>query len=513
MFEIIFVLFCYIILFVSIFYLTTTNYSTLVKAPFYVILILLFTYVSYVVAGYWSNTPGTEPTEKKQIFEIFKRFSYIYGEYILIILGVFILFLVFYKLFMGLLVFSLTKSLWITFGLIILVLALVKNSFYESEPDSKAVAFIKDIIFYIPCLITDSIEFMKKDYSETPTTTFVVFILIIIYCCIFFLVPLINTDGGILIVSGPQPLDMITTITTNEIVTSEFGSYTKEANKDFSYNVITYTVPPSVKSYPRDKVTQDLEPFTNEVDINDMINDISNNARNDISNNLIRNKPTIESFIGLVQTDTTYNMGFGNSYHDTSDNENIHEFEVKEVYQEISNTTGTFFSKMYTGYRSFMDLFTTNDIASSSSNPYKYNYALSFWLYIDTKHFKKNGHNQQIIQFGDKLNLVYDNIENDLVLLLEKNEIYRSKAILYQKWNHVVINVGKKVDLFINNNLVGTYKYKKASVVDLYDSLIIGSIKNNNFGSVCNFRYYNNVLDLSKIKSIYTKYNKKNPPI
>ena len=95
MFEIIFVGFCYIILFVCIFYLTTSNYSTLVKAPFYVVLILLFTYVSYVVAGFWSNTPGTEPTDKKQIFEIFKRFSYIYGEYILIILGVFILFLVF----------------------------------------------------------------------------------------------------------------------------------------------------------------------------------------------------------------------------------------------------------------------------------------------------------------------------------------------------------------------------------------------------------------------------------
>jgi len=482
MFEIFFVGFCYIILLVSIFYLTTSNYSTLVKAPFYVVLILLFTYVSYVVAGFWSNTPGTQPTDKKQIFEIFKRFSYIYGEYILIILGIFILFLVFYKLFMGLLVFSLTKSLWITLGLIILVLALVKNSFYESEPDSKVVSFIKDIIFYIPCLITDSIEFIKKDYSETPTTTVIVFILILIYCSIFFLLPLINTDGGFLIVLGPQPLDMITSVTTKELIVNDkfISDYT---NTDFSYNVITHTVPPRVESYPRDKVTQDLNPI-------------------------------VESFTGLVQTDTTYNMGFGKTHGETDVSENTFEFEVKEVYHEISNSTGTFFSKIYTGYRSFMDLFITNDIATSSTTPYKYNYALSFWLYIDTKHFKKNGqHNQQIIQFGDKLNLVYDNTDNDLVLSLQRDEFYRSKGILYQKWNHVVINVGKKVDLFINNNLVGTYKYKKASVVDLYDSLIIGSIKNSNFGSISNFRYYNKSLDLSKIKSIYTKYNKKNPPI
>jgi hypothetical protein len=111
------------------------------------------------------------------------------------------------------------------------------------------------------------------------------------------------------------------------------------------------------------------------------------------------------------------------------------------------------------------------------------------------------------------MNLIYDNTANELVLLLEGDEVYRSKGILFQRWNHVVINVGTKVDLFINNNLVGTNEYKKASVVDLYDSLIIGSLKNANFGSVCNFRYYNKTLDLSKINSIYTKYNKKNPPI
>jgi hypothetical protein len=109
--------------------------------------------------------------------------------------------------------------------------------------------------------------------------------------------------------------------------------------------------------------------------------------------------------------------------------------------------------------------------------------------------------------------MVYNNTDNELILILEGDQVYKSRHILYQKWNHIVINVGTKVNLFINNNLVGTNEYKKASVVDLYDSLIIGSTQNSNFGSICNFRYYNKSLDLSKIKSIYTKYNKKNPPI
>lgn len=488
MFEIFFVGFCYIILFVAIFYLSSANYTTLVKAPFYVVLILLFTYVSYVVAGFWSTSPGADPGEKKQIFEIFQRFSYIYGEYILIILGVFLVFLLLYKIFIGALAYSLTKSLWITFGLIILVLALIKNSFYESEPDSKVVALIKDIIFYIPCLITDSIEFMKKDYSQTPTTTFVIFVLIIIYSCIFFLVPLINTDGGLIIVSQPQTLDMITTITTKELIENKINvsGYT---NKDFSYNTISYSVP-KVQSYQRDKLTQDIEAFTDK--------------------ETFANK---ESFTSILQSDTHYNINMGKSQKQDASG-NIYEFDVKEVYKEISETTGTYFSKIYANYKSFTDLFVTTDVAKVDPSLYKYNYALSFWVYINTMHFKKFAPQfQQIVKYGNKLNLIYDNIDKELILKLEGDEVYKSKEILYQKWNHVVINVGTKVDMFINNNLVDTHKYKKASVVDLYDSLIIGSIKNSNFGSVCNFRYYNEGLDLSKIKSIYTKYNKKNPPI
>jgi hypothetical protein len=371
------------------------------------------------------------------------------------------------------------------------VLALIKNVVYESDIDNKWVEFIKELIFYIPCLITDSIEFIKKDYAETPTTTFIVFILILIYCCIFFLLPLINTDGGFLILTGPQSLGMVTTVTTKEIIenVNQVSDYT---NKDFSYNTLSYSAPVSVKLYPRDKLTQDIEAFTNKA---------------------FANKDK-EAFTSLLERDTYYNTGKKSYMNDTDVCGNVYEFDVKEVYKEVSDTTGSFFSKLYTGYRSFIDLFITRDIAQADPSLYKYNYGLSFWVYINTMHFKKiTPQYQQILKYGNKLNMVYNTIDNELILMLEGDQVYKSRYILYQKWNHIVINVGTKVDLFINNNLVETNEYKKASVVDLYDSLIIGSIKNSNFGSICNFRYYNKSLDLSKIKSIYTKYNKKNPPI
>jgi hypothetical protein len=476
--QIIFIVFCYIILFGSIYYLSYSNYSALVKMPFYILCILLITYVTYVVAEYWSEDKSKPNNGTKQLFEIFQRFFIIYGEYILVIIVVFILFLVLYNLFMGLLVFSLSKSLWITLGFIILVLTILKKFVYKTGDDGQFITLLKDLIFYIPCLITDSIDFIKKDYEKTPSTTFILFIIIIIYSIIFFLIPLINTDGGLLIVSGPQNLNMVTRISTDEllILNNLPPTYAYDTN-NFVYNDVSFAIPVNNKLYPRDKLTKNLEPF-------------------------------MEGFVGLVQEDTTYNYNWGNKEKDTKKTEDI---DIGKMYRQATESATNKSHTLYSMYQALMSLFKPLTLSS----PYTYNYGLSFWLYINTFHFKqKSLQTQHIVSFGKKLSLTYDNIANELVILLEDEEVYRSKGILYQRWNHVVINSDdSKLDLFVNNNLVGTYEYIQSSTVDLYDSLVIGSTDNNNFGNVCNFRYYTNILDLSKIKSIYTKYNKKTPPI
>lgn len=470
--EIFFILFCYIILFGSIYYLSYSKHSALVKLPFYILCILLITYVSYVVAEYWSEDKSKSNT--KQLFEIFQRFFIIYGEYILIIIVVFILFLVFYNLFMGLLVFSLSKSLWVTLGFIVLVLTILKKFLYKTGEDGPWTTLIKDLIFYIPCLITDSIDFIKKDYANTPSTTFILFIIIIIYSIIFFLVPLINTDGGLLLVSKPQNLNTVTRFSTDELLILNNLPPTYEYDKNtFVYSDISFVIPVINKLYPRDKLTEKLEPF-----------------------------------IGLVQDDTNYNYNWGNKEEDTRTGEDI---DIGKMYRDATQKAIHQSNTLYSMYQALMSLL--NPFTQSS--PYTYNYGLSFWLYINTFHFKQKAlQTQEIVSFGKKLSLTYNNIENELIILLEKEEVYRSKGILYQRWNHIVINSDDtKLDLFVNNNLVGTYKYEIASTVNLDDSLIIGSTDNINFGNICNFRYYSNMLDLSKIKSIYTKYNKKTPPI
>ena len=501
--EIFLIIICFIVLFGLLIYLLFSNYSTLIKAPFYLLLIFLLTYVLYVVATFWSSPAdqvyGETPEQRQQmlnepksILNIFQRVFFIYGEYVLIIIGSFLLLLVLYKIFMGSLIYSLTKSLWISFGLVILFLALIKNSFYESAPDSELVKFIKDIIFYIPCLITDSIDFLIKDYSETPTSTFIVFIIIIFYFFIFFLLPLMNKDGGYLLITGPQELNVSKSFSTQDILFLT-NKNTQPYTSDFSYNNVIIEPVPVIKSYLRDKLTQNIEAFST--------------------------PPPIPSYApqsfdktyqgSLIQKDTHHNFkfNFGQKVNDTE----IYPFDIKELYNEISNNL----SKQWDKITSPIIKIKNNIFPEKIKSPYTYNYSYSFWLYINTFHFKKLAPTMQtILSFGKNLNIMYDNINNEIVILLEDEEQYRSKGILYQRWNHIVINSrDSNIDLFINNNLVGTYKYKNASSINLNNTLTIGSTNNSNFGSICNFRYYTNILELNKILSIYKKYNKKNPPI
>ena len=516
----IFILICYIVLFTLFGYTAFSNYSTNVKLPFYIVGILLFTYVTYVVSSYWSKPKSESKTDKssnnsqsqndKQLFEIFKRFSMIYGEYILIIIGIFILCIIFYKLFMGALVYTLSQSIWVSFGLIILILALVKNTMYkkDSEEDSDWMTLIKDIIFYIPCLITDGIEFIKKDYENTPSTTFVVFLIIVVFASIFFLAPLLNTDGGNLLISGPKTLNSVTRFSTDEILSFEIDHVT-EWDMDISYNDISYNRKKNIIEYPKDPVTQT---YLDEQKLE--------TATNKWGYEFKKKKEGFSSLgLSLVQQDTHYD--FSSKPKPSEEKTEYNNFDIVQVYEQASHTTNNEVNKIYSKFKSVVDVFNYWSDTDPYS-PYIYNFAMSFWLYINTFHFKKISNPiQEIVSFGKRISIQYDNVNNELIILLNDKEVYRSKGILYQRWNHVVVNSNdSKIDLFVNNNLVGTYKYRgKTSDVNLvppisiYDTLTIGSTKNINFGNICNFRYYNNSIDLSKIKSIYTKYNKKTPPL
>ena len=152
---------------------------------------------------------------------------------------------------------------------------------------------------------------------------------------------------------------------------------------------------------------------------------------------------------------------------------------------------------------------------------YNYHYGLSFWIYFDPEIMNMDVEEKQgfILDYGNTPYMYYDYNKQELIVELskykkinnvEQNEsviIYSTKDILFQRWNHFVINYDYgTLDMFINNNLVFT---------EVNVSPYIKTGKNNiQFGSndkpltncgICSIYYYQIPLSLNEIQNIYRK--------
>ena len=128
-----------------------------------------------------------------------------------------------------------------------------------------------------------------------------------------------------------------------------------------------------------------------------------------------------------------------------------------------------------------------------------------------------------ILTFGLKPSLYYSPDKNELTVevkerdalknkLNKPNVIYKTNNVLFQRWNHIVMNYDYgRFDLFINNNLVSTTE--TVPYMSSQEMLIVGSSDNDNVGGICNMKYYNIPLTASKINSIYKIFHNKTTPI
>lgn len=201
----------------------------------------------------------------------------------------------------------------------------------------------------------------------------------------------------------------------------------------------------------------------------------------------------------------------------------------------------------------------------NGENKFNYNYAISFWFYIDS--FSSNtGYEKMIpiVSYGDNPSINYYAPKNMLMITtkqlsenedmidkiqgLEKNIkieniekwnsiqseiksgieyvktmpianesdingnriIYKRQDILLQKWNNIVLNYnGGTLDVFYNGELV---KSAIEVVPKLsYDMLTVGS-ENGISGNVANLLYFKKPLDILTINQLYVSLKDSNPP-
>jgi hypothetical protein len=168
---------------------------------------------------------------------------------------------------------------------------------------------------------------------------------------------------------------------------------------------------------------------------------------------------------------------------------------------------------------------------NGSDNP-NYQYAISFWLFIDAVAPNMNASydkNTSILNYGDKPNVLYNGKTNTLIITINQKDLakhenklidfdennnrilYKNSNMLLQKWNNIIINYnGGILDVFLNGELV-----KSAMEVIPYftlDNLTIGET-NGIKGGICNVIYFNKSLTATNIHYLYNSFKDKNPPV
>ena len=159
---------------------------------------------------------------------------------------------------------------------------------------------------------------------------------------------------------------------------------------------------------------------------------------------------------------------------------------------------------------------------------YNYHYGLSFWVYFDPELLKSHSSqpNGDILNYAHNPYMYYHFAEQALIMEVKNctadfsatepitctpQIVYKSKDVLFQRWNHIVVNYDYgTLDLFVNNNLVATKQNISPYIQKGENTIQFGSFeKPLTHAGICNARYYEKPLNLTQIKNLYS--NKSNP--
>lgn len=177
---------------------------------------------------------------------------------------------------------------------------------------------------------------------------------------------------------------------------------------------------------------------------------------------------------------------------------------------------------------------TLNDTNDLLNNEYDYNYAISFWFYLDA--FPPNTNLSykkyvSLLNYANKPNVLYNATTNTLLITMKQKDlqdtttdkqiefveddkdnriVFKKENVLLQKWNNLILNYnGGVLDIFLNGVLVKSNN----GVIPYYtlDELTIGEeagIK----GKICNVVYFDKSLTTNNIFYLYNMVKNSNPP-
>jgi len=468
-------------------------------------------------------------------------YSINFGKTVLFIVGLFLAFYIAYGLFVSLISKSLKFSFIFTLIIVLLLLSIINSytNMYNTEiPDNKFLNFIKDLVFYIPCLITDFVDFMIQDYKQTPSTVIILLITLIIVFILYFVYS--NTslpNNTIVLINKPVYLNTnVINLTQDDIIlkiVEKKPFYEREliklqeqrqfeysmnnndlsnndlSNNDTNFNLFNENV------VVLDNIPSYADPYTRKI-YKQMLGGEIEGFQNIISQETVPVHFTLDDYDKYILKQALWKNPdvLNNTALNNSSNTDLRQ-KINDIINNHTNIMSyyeKFLLKLQMVNSSSISKYILGDMKIAS-----YHYGLSYWIYLNKQDTVSNKQPvlkgiDLIVKYGNRPSMYYDHKTKELIVQYISNNnnvdktptvLYKSNTILYQRWNHIVMNYDYGVfDLFINGNLV----YSNSDIVDFitqYEVLEAGSINNSNLGGISNMYYYEEPIDLEQIQKIY----------
>lgn len=340
---------------------------------------------------------------------------------------------------------------------------------------------IKNIIFFIPCLLVVVVDEIHEDIRLTPSS---------IYLLFFALVILIT-----LIISLPLLFSFFAKNNKSDVLAGEGPFYLNEKKILGNYQNLDKSITDRI-AIPNFNTSSNDSTLTNE------------------TNPLVRQMTTLFSYFStspstnISYEDSSNEDTVRNEYYDSRDNmsDNAKGYDFKLFSNDLNgqyNIGAKYFNPAKTG----------------KTFPYNYTYSISFYIYINPQPTNTSiayTKDTELFNYGFKPVIYYNGKSRKIIIksrtISNKSDqldtIYEMSNVKHQKWLYFVINYENNIiDVFIDGKLVGS----KSNVTPYFvgDKVTIGE-DDGIYGSIKDVFYFDKIKHPDSIQFLYNLAKNKN---
>ena len=333
---------------------------------------------------------------------------------------------------------------------------------------------LKNIVFFIPCLLIILVDEINKDIKLTPSSIYLLFFILVILITLIFLLPLLFTylakrnKNNLLSGEGPFYLNEKKTL----------GKY-QNLDKNITDNI-------AIPDFDNNLNVEKPSPSNN---ISNMVSFFSTNFTNSSSKTA-----SIEN----ISNEDVVSNEYYNSKNNISDNTKGYDFKLLKNDLNGQYNIGT---KYYDSSK------------IHGKFPYNYTYSISFYIYINPQPTNTSiayTKDTELFNYGFKPVIYYNGNSRKIIIKSrtinnkadQLDTIYEMTNVKHQKWVYFVINYENNIiDVFIDGKLVGS----KNNVTPYFigDKVTIGE-HDGIYGSIKDIFYFDKIKTPDSIQFLHS---------